>query len=63
MTFTRTKKERSLSHRNRVWDKKTENGKEISTIFSEWRSLGESNPCFSLERGVTWTLADVGGRL
>ncbi len=23
----------------------------------------ESNPCFSLERGVTWTLADVHGRL
>ena len=28
-----------------------------------WRSLGESNSCFRRERGVTWTLADVNGRL
>ena len=28
----------------------------------KWRSLGELNPCFSLERGITHTLANVNER-
>jgi len=38
-------------------------GSPGSHVSTKWRSQGESNPCFSLERVVTWTLADVGGRL
>jgi hypothetical protein len=32
-------------------------------VVAFWRSLGESNPCFSLERGTACTLANVGERL
>jgi site-specific DNA recombinase len=33
-----------------------------SQTSTSWRSLGELNPCFSLERGVTRTSANVGER-
>ena len=34
-----------------------------SQASTRWRSLGDSNPCFRRERGVTRTLADVNGHL
>jgi hypothetical protein len=30
------------------------------TYKTPWRSLGDSNPCFRRERGVSRTLADIG---
>ena len=42
-----------VSHRTLGWDNNGENSKVISGIFWTWRSLRESNPCFSLERAAS----------
>jgi site-specific DNA recombinase len=36
--------------------------KGVRGFVRKWRSLGESNPCFSLERIVSRTLANTDGR-
>jgi len=35
-------------------------GKRLRGFIRKWRSLGDSNPCFRRERGITSTLADIG---
>jgi hypothetical protein len=51
---------RSLAYIRRVFDER--DADQLRHCFV-WRSLGESNPCFSLERGVTRTSANVNERL
>ena len=36
-------------------------GKGVRSFIRKWRSLGDSNPCFRRERGITCTLADSSG--
>gem|GEM_PF-6661183 len=45
--------ERILSHRNIKRDNSRKKTKEIKRDERAWRSLGESNPCFSLERAAS----------
>ena len=45
--------ERTLSHRDIKRDNSRKKPKEIKRDTRAWRSLGESNPCFSLERAAS----------
>jgi len=50
---TAPNRERTLSHRQNERDNSRKKGKEIKRAMRGWRSLGESNPCFSLERAAS----------
>ena len=50
---TRSDQEHLLSHQFRWWDKNPKFSSNYSSKFRLWRSLGESNPCFSLERAAS----------
>ncbi|GEC16429.1 integrase [Nitrobacter winogradskyi] len=52
-TKHRSKAEQDLSHRVNQWDNSPEKPNETNDNESLWRSLGESNPCFSLERAAS----------
>ncbi|GAB1717057.1 MAG: phage integrase [Nitrobacter sp.] len=43
----------NLSHRAERWDNSRRKAKENKGRIGVWRSLGESNPCFSLERAAS----------
>jgi hypothetical protein len=49
----RKKGELSLSHRVGKWGKNGKYFNHFKVKFSPWRSLRESNPCFSLERAAS----------
>ncbi len=45
--------EQTLSHPNKQWDIATKNHFDFNELLKAWRSLGESNPRFSLERAAS----------
>jgi hypothetical protein len=47
------KAEHTLSHRDRQRDNSAKRDKKIKGRGDLWRSLGELNPCFSLERAAS----------
>jgi hypothetical protein len=55
--------EHSLSHQKPEWDKSHKFANDFKANFRLWRSLGESNPCFSLERAKSIDLMIIAKRV